>query len=71
MDDIDELDGVVLWQREHRWSVGNDNDQGKDDGAGWLAEAGAREGRRGEGVYAPRTGHGEWTTSGGERGANR
>jgi hypothetical protein len=50
MDDVDELDGVVLWQRERRWSAGDSNDQGKDDGAGWLEEAGARGGRRGEGV---------------------
>jgi hypothetical protein len=68
VDDASELDGAVLQRHERRWSAGNNNSQGKDDGTGWLVEAGAREGRRGEGVYAPRASLGDWTTWGRERG---
>jgi hypothetical protein len=47
VDDASELDGAVLRRHERRWSAGNSNDQGKDDGTRWLVEAGARGGRRG------------------------
>jgi hypothetical protein len=45
--DTGELDGTDLRRGERRWSASDGNGQGKDDGAGWLAEAGARGDGRG------------------------
>jgi hypothetical protein len=66
MGDADEHDGVNPRRPKCRWSADDGNDQGTDESAGWLAEAGARGEGIGEVVLCSEASHGEWTSWWGE-----